>query len=276
MKNIRYPSFLSFRTTSALTCMALCTLSSQAQESIGGKSLSGFIELGASQAQLTEGYAPRSSAFVRGELQGENEQRINFEIANISEFSDQGTLLSVAYFTNLDSEWIAQGNLSTSSGGNTLPRIRADVGVGHKWLDQKNLVTTVELSRIQYKDVHTDTALQGSVAYYFEHSGTPLAIESGLRYNVSDPGAVGATSQYVAVTAGREQDRVISLRIGSGRESYQLVDSNVALVGFKSNDLLLTWRQWFDGRRGIQLRLDTYQNPYYSRTGIEASWFQSF
>lgn len=266
----------AFCITVVLTFLAPSSARAQDHEQPLLLKTSGYLEIGAGAYQLTDGYPNRSSGFVRGELHPAAGQRWNAEITRISEFGDSGTLFVVGYEKEIGRNWITQVGAASSNGGVTLPRLRLDFALGHKWLEQANLVTTLGFTSIQAKDEHRDHALQFSTAYFFEAGGMPCALEGGVRHNISSPGAVGATSYYAAVTRGREKERVTSLRLGTAREAYQLVGDSMALVGFPSDTLLLTWREWLDRNSGFQLRLDGYRNPYYSRRGIEAAWFRDF
>ena len=248
----------------------------QEQEAAPQLKMTGTIELGAASYDLTDGYAARHTSFVRAELKPDADQRWTGEIANISEFGDTGTLLVLGYERTIDRNWVVQAGASSSDSGATLPRLRFDLALGHKWLENANLVTTLGITTIQAKDAHSDHAIQFSTAYYFDAVGWSWSVEGGVRNNTSNPGAVSADAYYAAVTLARPKVRTVSLRVGSGQEGYQLVGDNTALVNFSSDTLLLTWREWFTARSGMQWRWDRYRNPYYNSNGIEASWFLDF
>jgi YaiO family outer membrane protein len=239
---------------------------------------SGYIETGAGYDALTNAYPDSHSVFVRGEIRTDPTQKFTGEINEIDQFGSTGPLIVGGYEKDFDPLWILQlgGAFSPGSNGYTLPQSRFDVAVGRKWLEQNNLVTTLGLTHIQYKDVHTDQAVQLSAAYYFEHWNTPLAIEGGAIHNISNPGSAGAMQYFGAFTEGREKDSIVSLRIGNGMEAYQLVGNTTALSQFSFNSALLTWRKWLTHDYGFQLRADSFQSPYYQQHGVEASWFKDF
>lgn len=238
--------------------------------------MSGYIEAGASDDLLTSGYPDRHTEFVRGELRTSPDERWTAEVNEVTEFGGTGTLFVVGHETQIGENWVAQMGAATSASGDTLPRLRLDLALSRKWLDQRNLVTTVSITEVQAKDVHRDHAIQFATAYFFDLVGWPWAVEVGLRRNNSDPGSIAANTYYGALTSGREKERVISLRIGAGHEAYQLVGNNIALANFSSNSLLFTWREWLSKDGGIQFRADTYHSPYYEKRGFEASWFAEF
>ena len=248
----------------------------QEQEITPQLKMTGTIEVGASAYELTADYPARHNSFVRGEIKADGDQRWTGEIANISEFGDSGTLLVLGYEKTINRNWVVQAGVAGSDSGLTLPRLRFDMALGHKWLEGANLVTTVGVTTIQAKDAHSDHAIQFSTAYYFDAVGWSWAVEGGMRNNISNPGAVSADAYYAAATLARPKVRTISLRLGSGQEGYQLVGDNTALVNFPSETLLLTWREWFSANSGLQWRWDRYRNPFYRSSGIEASWFLDF
>lgn len=238
--------------------------------------MSGTVEVGGSSYALSNDYPSRQTAFVRAEFKPSGDQRWTGEIANIREFGDAGTLLAIGYEKTLNPNWVVQAGAATSDAGVTLPRLRFDLALGRKWLENANLVTTLGIAHIQAKDAHSDQAVQLSTAYYFDAGAYAGSVEGGVRNNLSNPGAVSADSYYVAFTLARTKERSISLRLGTGQEAYQLVGDSLALVNFPSDTLLLTWREWLSRNGGLQLRLDAYRNPFYRSNGIEASWFWDF
>ncbi len=248
----------------------------QEREAAPQLKMTGTLELGAAGYDLTGGYPARHTSFVRGELKPDADQRWTGEIANISEFGDSGSLLVLAYEKTIDHHWVVQVGASGSDSGATLPRLRFDLALGRKWLDNANLVTTLGITTVQAKDAHSDHAVQFSTAYYFDGLGWSWSLEGGVRNNMSNPGSVSADSYFAALTLSRPKVRTVSLRLGSGQEGYQLVGDNTALVNFSSDTLLLTWREWLTANSGLQWRLDRYRNPFYSSSGIEASWFLEF
>ena len=112
-----------------------------------------------------------------------------------------------------------------------------------------------------------------AASYYFSQ---PWVLEGGTRFNYSNPGGVSSTSSYVAVTYGEEKRRIVSLRYGFGTEAYQLIGDSTVLSDFHSDTWTLTWREWLARQRGFQVRLESYRNPTYGRTGLEFSLFQEF
>jgi YaiO family outer membrane protein len=103
-----------------------------------------------------------------------------------------------------------------------------------------------------------------------------LILQTGIRINRSNPGAVVSRAKYVGLTYHKPQRHMVSVLHSFGREAYQLIGPDALLVGLDSTVDTLTWRQWVRPRQGIQLRLEKYRTPFYSRQGAELALFQEF
>ena len=236
--------------------------------------LTGDIELGGFHDSVTNNYGDWNGEFVRLVAPLGSSDTLNAELVNSREFHDSGTLLTVGDTHVFTDRTFAQVSVATSTEGYYLPTGRIDAAIDEKWLDHLQLVTNIGVSFIDYRGGYSDRALTFGAAYYL--SSLPLVMEAGARVNQASPGDVDATTGFVAATYGTAGQHFISLRYGFGREAYQLVGSNQVLTDFSSNDVLLTWRQWIAANQGFQVRVEAYSNPYYRRTGLEASWFHDF
>jgi len=161
-----------------------------------------------------------------------------------------------------------------SIGGGTgdyyLPDLRADLSVGHAWLEKKNLVTILGATYVNSKDVFEDFALLGSVAAYFPGVTT----EVGLRINWSNPNSVQTERAWGAVTLGHERRRLVVIRAGGGYEGYQLTGDEDTRQKFRSYEASIGWREWLQGHTGIVAGLEVYDNPFYTRTGVTLGVFR--
>lgn len=235
---------------------------------------SGFLEAGITQSSLTAGYGNWKGQFVRGMWQSDENNVWNVEIAHLEEFGNSGVLFVLGDSHTINPEWFVNAYVSTSSGGELfLPQLRLDVSINRKWLEKLNLVTTLGFTAINAKDGHEDRSVLLGASYYFEQ---PWVIEGGVRFNNSNPGSVSSTSEYFAVTYGRDKERYISLMYGYGGEAYQNIGENAIISDFLSNVWTLTWRQWVDRDYGFQLRAVSYHNPHYDRAGAEIAVFRDF
>ena len=235
--------------------------------------LSNNIEVGAFHEDVSGSYGDWTGIFVRGVDRITSADVLNGEIVSSREFGSSGTLATLTDTHDFTPRLFGAGSVAASTGGFYLPSIRGDVSLSEKWLAQSQLVTSIGGSAINWRDGHQDRALTLGAAYYFTF---PLVAEAGLRANWSSPGDVLATSYYVAGTYGEDQVRYLSLRIGFGKEGYEVIGPQTALADFSSQEWLFTWREWLAHDQGIQLRLNQYFNPAYHRTGIELAWFHDF
>ena len=170
-------------------------------------------------------------------------------------------------------DWFSNLSVGTSVGGFFWPRVRVDAFLSKKWLEKRNLVTTFGFGYYDAKDVHEDINFFIGATYYFE---SPWIVEAGLHYNISHPGAVTAPAPFAAVTYGRNKQYYLVLRVGIGREAYQVVGPDEAITDFASQVVTLTWRQWLTPQWGFKLLTEYYHNPFYQRAGFEFGIFREF
>jgi YaiO family outer membrane protein len=78
------------------------------------------------------------------------------------------------------------------------------------------------------------------------------------------------------VTQGHEKHHFIALRGEYGREAYQLVSPDTALVNFPLRDISATWRQWLSANYGFNFMIEHYSNPSYRRIGGTLGFFLDF
>jgi YaiO family outer membrane protein len=232
-----------------------------------------YVEAGLSSHKLSDGFGSWSSIYARTQYRINERNSMNAEIERSREFGDSGTYVALGGTHVINDDWYASLTMGTSSGGFYLPRFRADAFLNRKLLRQRNLVATVGLGYYRAKDEHKDQSLYLGATYYF---APRWIVESGVRFNRSNPGSIGSRSQFIALTNGEEKKRYITVRVGSGRESYQLIGPNTELVDFGSNEASLTWREWISKSSGLNLVLERYKNPSYKRRGVSLGYFQDF
>jgi YaiO family outer membrane protein len=235
--------------------------------------LSGFIETGLNYHILTDGQDNWFGQYLRGTLDFKHKNIIAYEVVHQEEFGDDGTFFSLGLTHVLNPDWYGSLSVGTSAGGFFWPRFRLDAFVNRKWLEQRNLVTTIGFGYYDAKDVHYDFSAFIGAAYYFE---SPWIVEVGLRYNFSQPGNVTAPGPFAAVTYGRNKAYYLVLRVGIGREAYQVVGPDEAITDFASQVVTLTWRQWLTREWGFKLQTEYYHNPFYQRVGFEGGVFWDF
>lgn len=185
-------------------------------------------------------------------------------------FHDRGLWASVGNRHFFGPNWFTFASIGGGTGDYYLPDLRADLSVGHAWLERKNLVTILGATYVNSKDVYEDVALLGSVAAYFPG----ITVEVGGRINWSYPDAVQTERGWGAVTVGRERRRLVVVRGGGGYEGYQLTGATAIRQKFRSYEAGVTWREWLGGHTGLLAGLEWYDNPYYTRTGVTLGVFR--
>lgn len=243
---------------------------------LGSPSLPGSpfrkIEIAAGAQQLSNGYGNWRDLTVRGTHQS-GAHVWQTELSAKREFGKSGLFLGVADTVTLDPDWFARVSAGAGDGAFYLPRLRLDGSLSKKWLDRRNLVTSVGLGYYRAPDGHTDRAVTLGAVYYFEQ---PWIVEGGVRFNRSNPGGISTRQQFLAATWGRDRQDLVTLRYGWGREGYQAIAQDVKLVNFKSKEVSVAWRHWLDNQSGFLLGAERYENPSYDRRGITIGWFYQF
>jgi YaiO family outer membrane protein len=236
------------------------------------KILTNFVEAGGSYRQLTNGYGDWSGGYARGVLAAGN-NIWNAEINGQHEFNDGGVYLTAGDTFNFNSDWYASLTLGSSIGGFFWPRFRADSFLNRKWSARKQFITTLGYGYYASKDVHRDQSVFAGTTFYFNG---PWILEDGVRFTVSNPGAVFSPAGFVAVTQGRNKHHYVTLNAGFGQEAYQLVGPTTVLTRFPSQNMTITWRQWMGKKWGFNLVADYYHSPFYERGGGSFGFFKEF
>jgi YaiO family outer membrane protein len=236
------------------------------------KELTNYAEAGGSYLPLSNNFGHLSNGYARASITS----RKNVWFAEVNrqhEFGDAGTYVGGSDTYTFSPDWYGSLNLGSSIGGFFWPRFRGDAFINRKWLNSKRLITTFGFAYFASKDVHRDHNFYIGSTYYFDK---PWIVETGLHYNVSNPGSVSSPSAFVAATQGRNKHHYITVRVGFGEEAYQLVGPTASLSDFSSQTLTVTWRQWIGKNWGLNAVGDYYHNPFYSRGGNILGVFKEF
>lgn len=236
------------------------------------KTLTNYIEIGGSYRQLSNDFGDWSGGYARG-VYAEGKNIWNGEVNGQHEFGDGGVYLAAGDTYNFTPDWYVSLTLGSSVGGFFWPRFRADAFVNHKLHSRKQLIATLGYGYYASKDVHRDQSVFVGTTYYFEK---PWIIEDGIRFNVSNPGAVFSPAGFVAVTEGTNKHHYITVNAGFGEEAYQIVGPATVLTKFESQNLTITWRQWIGKSWGCNLVADYYHSPFYQRGGGSFGFFKEF
>jgi YaiO family outer membrane protein len=239
----------------------------------GDRQVAGVVEAGASRAELTDGNASWSDQYLRGSAQVSPADRVSAEIVRQSHFADEGVFMGLGYTRILDDDWYATAGAGASDRGIFLPRLRLDGSAHRKWLDRRNLVTSLGVTYVVSRGPYRDVGLLLGATYYFE---SPWIVEAAARASQSSPGAMRSLRGLVAVTHGRDHRRYVTLRVEGGNEAWQVVAAKAVVVDFPSLEASLVWRQWLAGRWGVNLRAAHYRSANYDRTSVDLGVFGEF
>ena len=230
------------------------------------------VELSTGAQRLSDNYGDWRDVTLRGSYKsGANVWQ--GEIAAKREFGQNGVFLGLSDTLTLSPDWFTRFSVGAGDGAFYLPQFRGDVFIYRKWLEQRNLVSSVGLGYYRAPDGHTDQSVSLGATYYFTQ---PWILEAGVRFNNSNPGGIKSHQQFVAVTYGTVGNDVVTARYGWGGEGYQAIASNLTLVNFESHQSSLSWRHWFNRRSGVVLSVEQYSNPSYQRQGLTAGIFHEF
>ena len=231
-----------------------------------------YIEAGGDYLRLTNNFGSWSGGYLRGSL-SDGSEVWNGEISGQREFGDAGVYAGVGDTHTFTSDWYGALSVGSSVGGFFWPRYRLDGFLNRKALKRKQWIASAGFGYYAAKDNHRDRSVALGSTYYFDH---PWVLESGLRFNISNPGAVFSPSGFVAITQGRNKQHLLISRLGIGIEAYQLTGTTTSLTDINSQTLTFTWRQWMGRNWGFNLVGDYYHNPSYSRAGTTLGVFKDF
>lgn len=236
-------------------------------------------EAGKLNLELSTGYQSLSSGFgnwkdvtLRG-IYSLPSQVLQAEVSTNRRFGVSGNFLSVGDTYTFNEDWFGSLAVGVGDGAFYLPKYRVDASVSRKFLEQRNLVTTLGVGYYNAPTGYSDKSVALSAAYYFD---APFTLEGGVRVNYSNPGSVRTSQQFVAATYGRNKEDLITGRYGWGSEGYLATTASNQLVDFRSDEVSLAWRHWFAPSTGWLVSTGRYSNPSYKRTGINIGIFHDF
>ena len=234
---------------------------------------SGYVEGGGDYHSVTHNYGNWVGEYVKGEVQTDPDNRWNAELLNQKEFGSEGVYGDIGNTHVFNEDWYSAVTAGVGADSLYLPRYRADAFLNRKWLDSRQLITTVGLGADEFKDGHKDQSIFFGGTYYFV---APWILQGGVRINDSTPGSVTSAYEFVALTQGESKHHFLTLRYGFGREAYQILGPGQSISDFASQQLSLELRQWLGEDWGFDARGEQYHNPNYDRTGINLGVFKEF
>ncbi|MGY8905323.1 MAG: YaiO family outer membrane beta-barrel protein [Burkholderiales bacterium] len=230
------------------------------------------LELTLGAQRLTNGFGNWRDTTLRGAYEI-GSHVLQGELSAKREFNESGVFAGISDTYTFNADWYGSLSIGAGDGAFYLPKVRVDGALYKKWLDKRNLVTSVGLGYYDAPAGNTDRNLNFGATYYFD---APFIAEAGIRFNRSNPGSISTHQQFVALTYGHVGQYLITGRYGEGGEGYQTIAQNTQLVNFQSREASLAWRHWITVNSGFLISAEAYRNPNYQRRGINVGLFTQF
>jgi YaiO family outer membrane protein len=237
--------------------------------------LKGSMQLGISQARLSDNYPAWHDSFARGNVNlGSSIGVLNWEASKQSHFGETGHTLSLSMTHDLNEDWYGTLGIGRGANASFLSKHRIDIAIYRKWLEDRRLITGLQFTGSKSGDGnYRDQAWQISSSYYF---AIPLVAEVGVKRTISKPGNISTSRYYGAVTYGEDKKYFLSARYDTGYEGYMPQGNFNSAVNFKSTVASVTWRQWQSPVWGYELQAERYKNPSYRRDSLSTSLFYDY
>jgi YaiO family outer membrane protein len=230
-------------------------------------------ELQGNDSQLSANLPDGRAVSLRASWALAGGDNLQAELMQERKFGDVGGIAALAYTRVFSDDWFGTGTFVYGHGGRNWADLKLDLQMSRKWLESRQLVTSVAIYRALYDAGRNDSGYRLSAAWY---ATLPVVWEAGVTLNTSQPGGIHSQMPYVAVTMGREKDQYLSLRYNRGSEAYQAVGREAQLVGFRSRGVTASWRRWLGTDWGVTALAEHYHNPSYVRrtlgVGVFAQW----
>lgn len=232
------------------------------------------LDLIANQSSLTAGLPDGKALNLRAAWDMPSGNVLQAELLEERKFGQSGGVAAVAFTQPFDEAWYAIGSLALGHGGPNWANQKLELQLSHKWLAQRQLVTSLALYEAHFDAARNDRGSRLSITLY---GSTPALVEAGVILNRSQPGRVRSTMPYASAVFGQHGTQLISLRASSGREAYQALGTlGGGLVDFHSRSLSANWRRWLAPGWGLSAQIELYRNPAYQRHtlggGLFAQW----
>lgn len=185
-------------------------------------------------------------------------------------FGDDGVYGTASWQHAFGDDWIGYLGAGAGSGEFFFPDLRLDAMLTRKLLASRRLLVSAGGTYVRSKDVYRDRTAVVSLTGYL---GATAVLEVSGRFNWSTPGDVTSQRGAMALTLGRAGQRYVVLRAGAGTESYQLTGPGEAERSFRSTEASVSWREWFGRHLGVVVGGEWYDNPFYTRTGVQVGGF---
>lgn len=257
--------------TLALAALLLLPATIRAQEAPAPRG--GMLEAAGFAHDVSNGFGHWRGGRLRAVVPAGRRSVVYLEGLAQRAFRDDGLYGSAALQQALGDDWIAFAGVGAGSGDLVLPELRVDALLTRKLLASRRLLATVGGTWVRSKDVYRDRTAVVSLTGYL---GGAAVLEVGGRFNWSTPGDVRSQRGQAALTLGRSGQRFVVLRAGHGSEAYQLTGSGATERKFTSSEAAITWRQWLGRHAGVLVGGEWYDNPFYTRTGVQLGLFAAW
>lgn len=227
----------------------------------------GSIELELGAAALSAGLGPWWSAQLRASRPAGSADLLNVELLQARRFGANGTYL-MAGERHLVGPWFADLNVGHGFGAFFLPALRVDAAVGRA---VGPVVIRLGVGWVDQTDAHRDRSLLLGASWY---PAPGWVLQGDARLSRSDPGGVGSSQQAVALHRMSGRNTWVA-RFGWGREAWQRIGPDVALVDFPFREASLSWRRELRAGWGPLVRAEAFHAPHYERAGLSAGLFHS-
>ena len=231
------------------------------------------VELGASTASLSGGYATQNTQTLRLGWRGESDRLLQLSFEHKQAFGETASLVIAAIAQDLSADDRVGFAAAFSNAKTIIAQSRVDAFYSRKLLPARNLVATLAGYATHVADGHQDLGLVGSAAWYLPDG---LVAEAGLRWARSNPGANRAWRGLVGTTWGAVGSDTVALHLEGGHEAYQSLGANAAVADFRSDEVSLGWRHWLSRDAGLGLDAAQYHNPTYGKRTLGVTGFFSF
>ena len=231
------------------------------------------VEVVAAHGRLTDQLPDANALNARGAWVFGDGDVFRAEILDERKFGSRGGVAGIGYTSVLSPDWYVAGNLALGHGGPNWATTRVDVELSTKWTEQRDILTRVAFYQARFDNNRSDRGLRLGLVGYLPGS---VVLETGVAFNISEPGAVRSRMPFISATIGREGVQYLSLRASRGSEAYQAIGAGQQLVDFNSRSVGVAWRRWVDRQWGFIVQAEFYRNPTYERatlgTGIFVQW----
>ena len=230
------------------------------------------LDVSTGYQHLTGGFSSWRQLTIHG-IYEKDRHVFQGELSNKREFNTSGNFLGLTDTYTINDDWFTSGSFGFGDGAFYLPRVRFDGFLHRKWLPKRNFVSSLGVGYYDAPDGHIDRSVALGGAYYFDQ---PWVVEGGVRFNTSNPGSVHTHQQFIATNFSPDQQNSFSARFAWGSEGYVPLAVKTSIVGFNSKDASVSWRHRLDKHWGLSLSANHYQNPSYSRNGVDVGVTHQF